>query len=242
MTSKLLALHAIGRPLHSYREHNAETAEQEILNLLENNQTVAIVSDAGTPLISDPGENLVQRAIAQGFAVYAIPGASAAITALTASGLPADRFYFAGFLPTKSNERRRAIRDLEAIPGSLIFYEAPGRVTETLIDLAAILGNRPAAVARELTKMHEEFYRDTLSALADHFQSHQDVRGEIAIVVSPPLADNTPLSADDLDSRLTAQLKIHPVKDAAAIVAAELGLPRRTVYARALSLKKDNES
>lgn len=238
VTGKLLALHAISRPMHSYREHNAQTAEPRILKDLEENLTVAVVSDAGTPLISDPGETLVRAVVEQGFSVFPVPGPSAAIAALMGSGLPTDRFFFAGFLPTRTNERRRAIRELDAIPGTLIFYEAPGRLNETLVDLVAILGDRPAVVARELTKLHEEFQRDILSSLAGHYQSLPDAKGEIVILVAPPQATATLSTGADLDTRLRQALESHPVKDAAAIVSAELGLPRRTVYARALELKK----
>ncbi len=242
VTSKLLALHAISRSLQSYREQNAITAGRQILDELEQNRSVALVSDAGTPLISDPGASLVELVVQRGFTVYPVPGPSAAIAALTAAGLPSDRFFFAGFLPTKTNERRRAIRELESVPGTLIFYEAPGRVGEALIDLAAILGNRPASVARELTKMHEEFRRNTLNELANYYQTNPDVKGEIVIVVAPPSTTTPTLDGDELDRRLKIQLGTHPVKDASAIVAAELGLSRRTVYARALELKKANDT
>ena len=239
VTAKLFAIHGISRPLHSYREHNAEQAGQAILRALEQNHAVALVSDAGTPLVSDPGEPLVAALSAQGFPVFAIPGPSAALAALTVSGLPTERFFFAGFLPAKATERRRAIRELQSIPATLVFFEGPSRIAESLADLAALLGNRPAAVARELTKLHEEVARGSLAALAERFAG--DAKGEIVIVVGPPQEADPTTSADTLDERLIAELKQHPVKDAAAIVAAALGLPRRTVYARALELKKRDE-
>ena len=241
VTGKLLALHAISRSMKSYRDHNAAFAGGQIRKDLEQNRSVALVSDAGTPLISDPGESLVVQVITQGFPVFPIPGPSAAVAALTAAGLPTDRFFFAGFLPTKPNERRRTIREFEAIPGTLIFYEAPGRMGEALADLASILGDRPATVARELTKIHEEFRRGTLSSLAGYYQTTPDVKGEIVIVVAPPSTAAPTLDVASLDQRLTAKLAVHPVKDAAAIVAAELGIPRRVAYARALELKKAND-
>jgi 16S rRNA (cytidine1402-2'-O)-methyltransferase len=239
VTAKLLALHALARPLHSYREHNADQAERDILRHLDEGRTVALVSDAGTPLISDPGQRLVQTVVAQGHAVFPIPGASAPLAALTASGLAGDRFLFAGFLPAKGTERRRTIRDLEAVPAALVFFEAPSRLAESLQDLAALLGARPAAVARELTKLHEEIRRGALDELAAHYAKAPDVKGEIVVVIAPPSAETVAPSADALDASLKEELARHPVKDAAAIVAAALGLPRREVYARALQLKKE---
>ncbi len=238
VTAKLLALHGLSRPMHSYREHNADRAETEIIRELEEGYAVALVSDAGTPLVSDPGQRLVESVAAKGHPVIPIPGPSAALAALTASGLASDKFLFAGFLPSRGPERRRAIRDVETVPATLIFFEAPSRLAESLTDLAALLGSRPAAVARELTKMHEEVRRATLADLAAHYEQHPDVKGEIVIVVAPPSAAAEAVTVDRLDAQLAEALKRHPVKDAAAIVAAALGLPRREVYARALELKK----
>jgi 16S rRNA (cytidine1402-2'-O)-methyltransferase len=237
VTAKLLALHELNRPLHSYREHNAEKAEHEILGHLEKGRAVALVSDAGTPLISDPGQRLVPAVTARGYNVYPVPGASAALAALIASGLAGERFLFAGFLPARSAERRRAIRELEGVPATLVFFDAPNRLGESLRDLTAVLGARPGAVARELTKLHEEFRRGTLDELAAHYEKHPDVRGEIVIVVAPPTSAVPAIDASTIEARLAVELKRHPVKDAAAIVAAALGLPRRKVYARALELK-----
>lgn len=239
VTAKLLALHGISRPLHSYREHNAGHAEKEILRLLHDGQSVALVSDAGTPLISDPGQRLVESVAAEGIAVVPVPGASAVLAALTASGLATDRFMFAGFLPQRATERRRVIRELEAVPATLVFFEAPTRIAEALEDLASLLGARPAAVARELTKLHEEVRRADLAELAQYYAKAGDVKGEIVIVVAPPSNETATAGRDTLDSRLLDELARHPVKDAAAIVAAALGLPRREVYARALELKKE---
>jgi 16S rRNA (cytidine1402-2'-O)-methyltransferase len=239
VTGKLFAMHALARPLHSYREHNADQAERDILHHLDEGRTVALVSDAGTPLISDPGQRLVQTVVARGHNVFPIPGASAALAALTASGLAGDRFLFAGFLPARGAERRRAIRELEAVPATLVFFEAPSRLAESLEDLAALLGARPAAVARELTKMHEEIRRAPLDELAAHYADGGETRGEIVVVIGPPSAEAAAPSAEILDIRLKEELTRHPVKDAAAIVAAALGLPRREVYARALQLKKE---
>jgi 16S rRNA (cytidine1402-2'-O)-methyltransferase len=242
VTAKLLALHGLNRQLHSYREHNADRAERAILRHLEHGESVALVSDAGTPLISDPGQRLVRSVTEEGHAVFPVPGASAALAALTASGLAGERFLFAGFLAPRAAERRRAIRELESVPATLVFFEGPSRVGEALADLASVLGPRPAAVARELTKMHEEIRRAPLDELAAHYAQHDGVKGEIVIVVAPPAAGVAQATAETLDVRLTAELARHPVKDAAAIVAAALGLPRREVYARALELKKADEA
>ncbi len=240
VTAKLLALHGLNRPLHSYREHNADRAETEILRELEQGRAVALVSDAGTPLVSDPGQRLVETVAAKGYPVFPIPGASAALAALTASGLASDKFLFAGFLPARGAERRRAIRELETVPATLIFFEAPSRLAESLADLAALLGPRDAAVARELTKLHEEIRRASLNDLAAHYARHPDVKGEVVVVVAPPSATAPVTSVETLDAQLVEALKRHPVKDAAAIVAAALGLPRREVYARALELRKQD--
>jgi len=246
VTAKLLAMHAIARPMHSYREHNARTADERIVEELRQGLSVALVSDAGSPLISDPGESLVSEATSAGFPVYPIPGASAAIAALTASALPADRFMFAGFLPSKTNERRRAIRELQPVPATLIFYEAPSRLVDCLKDLEAVLGNRDACVARELTKLHEDIRRCPLSALIERYEASPEIRGEIVVLVAPSSPESVAeggASADTLmDAQLAEAMRSHPVKDAAAIVAAALGLPRRTVYARALVLKQKNET
>ncbi len=238
VTAKLLAIHELKRPLHSYREHNAHHAEKEILAHLAEGHAVALVSDAGTPLISDPGQPLVGTVTAEGYDVIPIPGPSAVLAALTASGLATDRFFFAGFLPARPTERRRAIRTLDSIPATLIFFEAPSRLAEALADLAALLGSRPAAIARELTKLHEEIRRGALPDLAAHYEREPDVKGEVVIVISAPVEGVAVASLASLDARLADELKRHPVKDAAAIVAAALGLPRREVYARALELKR----
>lgn len=241
VTSKLLAIHGLNRPLHSYREHNASRAERDIVRHLEEGRSVALVSDAGTPLISDPGESLVDTVVRHGFEVVPVPGPSAALAALTASGIATDRFFFVGFLPARATERRRAIRALENVPGTLILYEAPSRIADCLADLASLFGARPAAVARELTKIHEEIRRGSLSDLAAHYAAQAEVKGEIVVIVAPPNEVAQPSTAS-MDERLTEELQRHPVKDAAAIVAAALGLPRRTVYARALELKQASGS
>jgi 16S rRNA (cytidine1402-2'-O)-methyltransferase len=231
----LLARYGIERPLSAYHEHNASEARPRALRRIAEGQALALISDAGTPLISDPGYKLVVEAIELGFAVVASPGPSAVLAALCVAGLPTDRFYFEGFLPPRSSARRERINALAAVPGSLIFYEAAGRLAETLADLAIELGPRPAAVARELTKLHEEVRRGALDKLAAEFTESGAPRGEIVIVVGPMEARPV-VSEAALDREIAEQLTNLSVKDAAATVAAKHGLPRRQVYARALAL------
>jgi 16S rRNA (cytidine1402-2'-O)-methyltransferase len=231
----LLTRYGIDTALSPYHEHNAAEARPRVLKRLGEGQALALISDAGTPLISDPGYKLVSETIAQGFAVIAAPGASAALAALCVAGLPTDRFYFEGFLPTRSSARRERLNALAAVPGSLIFYEAPSRLAETLVDLAVELGPRPAAVARELTKLHEEVRRGALDKLAAEYAAGEASRGEIVIVVGAA-EERRVVSEATLDKEIAEQLANLSVKDAAAAVAAKYGLPRRQVYARALAI------
>jgi 16S rRNA (cytidine1402-2'-O)-methyltransferase len=188
------------------------------------------------PLISDPGYRLVRAALAGGHAVTSAPGASAVPMALALSGLPTDRFFFGGFLPAKATERRRAIGDAAIIPATIVFFEAPHRLAESLADLADLLGARPAAVARELTKLFEEVRRASLPELAAYYAT-AEVRGEIVIVIGAPIEGLAP-AAGTLDDALRAAMAGASLKDAASEVAARLGLKRRDVYARALELKR----
>lgn len=239
VTSKLFAIHGIRAPLVAYHDHNAEAMRPQILARLKKGEALALVSDAGTPLISDPGYKLVRACVADGIAVTALPGASAVLAALALAALPTDRFFFAGFLPPKSAARRTEIEALKAIPGTLVFYEAPQRLTECLNDLAAVLGDRPAAVARELTKRYEETRRETLSALAARYAVEETPKGEIVIVVGPPPAEAQTVDAADLDAQLATALAQTTLRDAVAVVAEATGLPRRHVYQRALALGRE---
>jgi 16S rRNA (cytidine1402-2'-O)-methyltransferase len=231
----LLARYGIERPLSPYHEHNAPEARPRALKRIAEGQALALISDAGTPLISDPGYKLVAEAIELGFAVAVAPGPSAALAALCVAGLPTDRFYFEGFLPPRQAARRERINALAAVPGTLIFYEAAGRLAETLADLAVELGPRPAAVARELTKLHEEVRRGALETLAAEYATGEQPRGEIVIVVGAAV-ERPAVSEAALDLEIAEQLANLSVKDAAAAIAAKHGLPRRQVYARALAL------
>jgi 16S rRNA (cytidine1402-2'-O)-methyltransferase len=237
VTHRLLDRYGITTPLLPYHDHNAEAVRPKILALLDGGAAVALVSDAGTPLISDPGYKLVQAAQAAGHTVTAVPGPSAVLAALTASGLPTDRFFFEGFLPPREAARRERIDELAAVPGSLVFFETGPRVAAMLTDLADRLGGRPAAVCRELTKLHEEIRRDSLPALAQAYRDGAETRGEFVVVVGPP-AKGEGAEVVDLDGLLTQALATASLKDAVEAVATATGQKRRIVYKRALALPR----
>lgn len=237
-TARLLMHHGIGTRTSPLHDHNEEGRIPALLDLLREGGRVALVSDAGTPLVSDPGFRLVRAALAAGVAVGAVPGPNAAVMALVLSGLPPQPFLFLGFPPPRSAARLAAFGRLRAaeragLSATLLWHEAPHRLAESLADLAAQFGDRPAAVARELTKRFEEVRRDTLPALAAHYASAV-ARGEITVVVGP--APEEPTGADDLDAQLRRAMADHSLKDAAAMVSAATGLPRKLVYARALAI------
>ena len=235
LSKTLLSHYGIRTPLTPYHEHNAAEARPRALGRIAEGQALALISDAGTPLISDPGFKLVTEAIDSGFVVRTAPGASAALAALCVAGLPTDRFFFEGFLPPKSAARRKRINALAGVPATLVFYESPARLAESLADLALELGPRPAAIARELTKLHEEVRRGALDALAADAAAADAPKGEIVIVVGAP-EPRTAVSSDTLDADILDALRRLSLKDAASAVAARHGLPRRQVYARALEL------
>jgi 16S rRNA (cytidine1402-2'-O)-methyltransferase len=235
VSAKLLTRHGIRRPLIAYHEHNAARMRPQILERLRRGEALALISDAGQPLVSDPGFKLVRAALAENLPVTALPGPSAAMTALVLSGLPTDRFFFAGFLSPKTAQRRRELGELLAVPGSLIFFESAQRLPATLADIVAVFGARPAAVARELTKLFEEVRRGELGELAAHYATAGAPLGEVTIVVGPP-AERVQPSLTALDDALGAALAEHSLRDAVDLVSARLGLARRQVYARALEL------
>lgn len=236
VTRVLLAHYGIATPLIAYHEHNAASLRPQLIARLRAGSALALVSDAGTPLVSDPGFKLVADAAAEGLLVTAIPGASAVLAGLMVAGLPTDGFFFAGFLPVRTTARRARIAALAAVPGTLIFFESARRVADTLADLAALLGPRPAVLARELTKHFETVRRSTLPVLAATLAAEGPPRGEVVLLVGPPSGDPALVPAADLDGRLREALTRHSVKDAATVVAGETGLPRRQVYARAVAL------
>jgi 16S rRNA (cytidine1402-2'-O)-methyltransferase len=238
---KLMDIHGIplaGRPVIPYHDHNGPQQRPKLLAAIRDGKSVAYASDAGTPLVADPGYRLAEAVIAEDLPVTAAPGASAVLAALSVAGLPTDRFLFAGFLPPKSAARRTALEELAQVPATLVFYESPRRLAAALADMADTLGPaRPAAVCRELTKRFEETRRDTLAALADHYAEAGAPKGEVVVVIGPPQARQA--SAEDLDSALHAALAENTLKDAAKIVAEATGLPRKRVYARALELRSE---
>ena len=233
VTAKLLAHVQATAPMAVYHDHSSETERDRILARL-GTEVVALVSDAGTPLISDPGYKLVRAARAAGHAVHTIPGACAAIAALTLAGLPTDRFLFAGFLPPKAKARADAIAEFATLRASLVFYESGPRLGESLAALADGLGLRDAAVIREISKLHEETVTGPLADLAARY-ADLPPRGEIVIVVGPPTTREA-ASDDALDAALRAALETLTPSRAAAEVAASLGIPRKRAYARALVL------
>jgi 16S rRNA (cytidine1402-2'-O)-methyltransferase len=238
VTGKLAQAFNIATPLLSYHEHNAERMRPKILARLREGGRVALVSDAGTPLVSDPGYKLVREVAAEGITIFPIPGPSAALAALIVSGLPTDRFFFQGFLPAKTSARKAILTEIGAIQATLIVFEAARRLDETLTEIANVLGNREAAVGRELTKLYEEVKRGPLSALAAYYTEHPG-KGEAVIVIAPP----GPKVVDaieqekELNQRLAFLLETLGVKEAASIAADEFDLPRRDVYNRALTLR-----
>jgi len=237
VTRKLMGLYGIRTPLLAYNDHNGERVRPYLLERLREGAMVALVSDAGTPLVSDPGYKLVREVIDADLKVTVVPGPSAPIAALALSGLPSDRFLFAGFLPPKTVARRRDLQSLREVQASLIFFESGPRLVASLADMLAMLGDRKAAVARELTKIYEEVRRGTLGSLSEHYRVEGPPRGEIVVVIGPQEeAAVTQAAEADLDSKLRAALERGTLKEASAAVAAELGLPRRQVYARALAL------
>lgn len=234
-THKLLERYGLQRPLRPYHEHNAEAERPRILEALAHGRSVALVSDAGTPLVSDPGFKLVREASAAGHTVTAVPGASAVLAGLTVSGLPTDSFHFGGFLPAKSGQRRERIGALAAIPGTLVLFEAPQRLGASLEDLFELLGDRPAAVARELTKLHEEVVRGRLGALALRYRQAEP-KGECVILVG---AGEASAASDETITALLAEaMHRMSARDAAEIVARQLSVPKKRVYALAIARPK----
>ncbi|QCI64344.1 16S rRNA (cytidine(1402)-2'-O)-methyltransferase [Phreatobacter stygius] len=237
ITRRLVDHFGMTVPLVPYHEHNAAEMRPKLLARLAAGQAVALCSDAGTPLVSDPGFKLVEAVRAADLPVVPVPGPSAVLAALVAAGLPTDAFFFDGFLPVKTVGRRGRAKDLAGVPGSLVFFETGPRLATSLADLLAELGDRQAAVCRELTKAHEEVRRGPLSLLAAHYAASADPKGEIVLVIAPP-GETPPPAADDIDAMLRAALATGSVKDAATAVAEATGLARRELYQRALDLAK----
>jgi 16S rRNA (cytidine1402-2'-O)-methyltransferase len=232
----LLDHFGIQRPLRSYHEHNAQAERPRILAALAAGQVVALVSDAGTPLISDPGYKLVRAALEGGFCVTSIPGASAVLAGLAVAGLPTDCFLFAGFLPTKDNARRARLAELVDTPATLVFFEAPSRLASSLQSVAAAFAGRDVAVARELTKRFEEVRRGTAAELGAWAASAGDIKGEIVILIGPP-PPAAAVADSDIAVRLEPLLSEMSLRDAARVVADDLGIAKSRVYDIGLKLK-----
>ncbi|MCW5692197.1 MAG: 16S rRNA (cytidine(1402)-2'-O)-methyltransferase [Pseudolabrys sp.] len=239
VTRKLTERYGVGAPLTAYHEHNSDEALPKIMARLAEGQAIALVSDAGTPLVSDPGYRLVRAAVDAGYPVTAVPGASSVLTALSLAGLPTDRFFFEGFLPPKQLARQQRIAQLAAIPATLVLFETGPRVAASLADLAAGLGPRQASVCRELTKLHEEVRRGDLATLAQDYAEGAESRGEFVLVIAPPAEQKT--ADSDIDAMLRDALSRVSVKDAVGEVASATGRARREVYQRALELAKGGD-
>jgi 16S rRNA (cytidine1402-2'-O)-methyltransferase len=241
MSRRLLERYAIHVPVSAYHEHNAQRLRPVILGQLKGGGRLALVSDAGLPLISDPGYKLVRAAIEEGFPVHMVPGPSAPLMALVLSGLPTDRFTFAGFLPNRAGARRTTLAGLAGHGASLIFFETAPRVAASLADIAEVLGDPPVALARELTKMHEEVLRGRASEVAAAIAARGGLKGEITLVVAPPEpADH--IDDAEIDEALSAALAEMTPGKAASLLARRFGRPRRELYQRALALKGDGDA
>jgi 16S rRNA (cytidine1402-2'-O)-methyltransferase len=236
VTSKLLAIHHITRPLMAYHEHNSELAGPKIINRLKRGEIVALVSDAGTPLISDPGFRLIQACAREKIYATHLPGASSVLTALVLAGLPTDRFLFAGFPPNKAAKRTNFFESIRLVQATLIFLENPKRLIKSLNSMALIFGPRDAAIGRELTKKFEEIKKGSLQELSDHYTREGEPKGEVTIVISPPTAKEMETPQQDIDRLLEKALAISSLKDAVSAVVKATGASKREVYARALEL------
>lgn len=237
VTAKLLRAHGIATPSLSYHEHNADARRPEVLARLDAGAAVALVADAGTPLVSDPGYKLVRAAREAGHPVTPIPGPSALLAAIMGAGLPTDRFLFQGFLPAKRKGRRDALAGVAGLRATIVVYESPQRLAASLSDMADVLGDREAAVARELTKRFEDWRRDRLSALASAYD--QPPKGEVVVVIGPP-PETAAVTDADLDARLADAMAAHTLRDAVTMVTEATGAARKRVYKRALRLKDDS--
>jgi 16S rRNA (cytidine1402-2'-O)-methyltransferase len=238
ITRRLTERYAIAAPLKPYHEHNAAVARPKILEKLAQGASIALVSDAGTPLISDPGFKLVREACAAGHQVIAVPGASSVLSALSVAALPTDRFFFEGFLPARQTARRARLTELSRIEATLVLFESGSRVQNTLSDLADIMGLRDAAICREMTKMHEDIKRAPIVELAQS-ADRLETRGEFVLVIGPPAPGAQTMTNDALDEMLRTSLQRDSVKDAVAHAVELSGRPRREIYARALELAKE---
>jgi len=233
VSGKLLSYYEIKTPMISYHDHNSQAVMPKLIDALKAGKTLALITDAGTPLISDPGYKLVNECRNQGIMVTSLPGASAILCALTCAGMATDKFFFSGFLPSKTVARKKEINKLSTVPATLVYFESPKRLLASLKDLREVLGNRNAAVCRELTKLYEEVKKDNLDNLIAHYESLQTPKGEIVLLIEQ--GEEKQL-VNDLDSALVDALKKLSVKEAVAAVTYMTGKKRKEVYKRALEL------
>lgn len=243
-TRRLLDHFGISKPTVSYHEHNEQTRAPELVARLLGGAAIALVTDAGTPGISDPAYRVVTAAIENGVTIVPLPGATALIAGLIASGLPTEAFFFAGFLPPKKQARRARLEELQTQRATLIFYEAPHRIRDTLTDVLEVLGNRPAALARELTKLHEQFIRGTVEQISAHFAAHEP-RGEMVLVIAGNAADNLePLATGSINEQLEGLMRDAGLSRNEAIkqAARSRGLSKRAAYQLMLAEKESNEN
>ena len=234
ITGKLMNAYGFKKKMQVYNDHSTEQQRENLINAVTQGQSIAVLSDAGTPLVSDPGYKLVRGAIEQGLYVTSIPGPNAALPALQLSGMPTDQFSFLGFLPPKSAARQTLLRKWEATPGSMIFYETGPRLLESLQDMRQVLGDREAAVMRELTKMYEETRRGTLSELILYYTEKGAPKGEIVVVLGHGVAQI--ISSESIEKQLKSALEKMSVRDAAEMVAQATGKPKKAIYTLALKL------
>ncbi len=239
VTGKLLERYGIRSSMKNYHEHNAGRARPEILSALHEGKSVALVSDAGTPMISDPGYKLVEACVAKGFSVTSIPGASAVLTGLQLSALPTDRFSFMGFMPEKKSQRMKLLEQFKAHPMTMVFYESPHRVVDALEDVVLILGDRPVSIARELTKLHEEALRGTAQSIGAVLAARTSIKGEFVMVIGPAPENDQPADEQTIEAAIAEALVAMPASKAAAHVAKLLHLTKDDIYARILKRKSD---
>ena len=242
VTGKLLERYGIRNAMKNYHEHNAAKARPDIIAALREGKVIALASDAGTPLISDPGYKLVEAVVAEGLMVTALPGASAVLTALQLSSLPTDRFCFLGFLPEKKSQRIAFLTAIKSQSMTAVVYESPYRVLDSLADMAEVLGDRPVAATRELTKLHEEVIRGTARAVHDALAAKPAIKGEFALVIAPASPDVAPPDDATIEKAITEALQALPAGKAASQVAKALGLTKDDIYARILKRKSDGQA
>jgi 16S rRNA (cytidine1402-2'-O)-methyltransferase len=236
ITSRLLQRYSIATRLKPYHDHNAASVRPGLLEQLGAGAAIALVSDAGMPMVSDPGYKLVRDCVEREIAVDVVPGPTAPVTALALSGLPSDRFLFAGFLSAKSGARQRQLQELSAIPATLLLFESTARINSSLASIAEVMGNRPVVLAREMTKLHQEVLRGDAAGILAQLSDRPALKGEISIVIGPPGGEGE-LSEEDLSARLSDLLRDHPASKAATILAKQTGRPKAALYDLAVSLK-----